>query len=117
MNEEQITFEQLPKAVAILIKEVRELRELIESKRSEEPQKRRPIGVKEASKIIMRPKTTIYQYVMKGLLPHFKTGRRLYFYEDELIEWVESGKRKSQKEIMEEIHNEMKPQRGRPLKR
>lgn len=107
MKEEDITFEKLPEAVAYLIKEVSELKELMESEKKVIPQQRKPIGIDKASQIIMRSKSTIYTYVSRGTIPCYKTGRRLYFYEDELIAWIENGKRKTHSELMEEIHSEM----------
>lgn len=47
-------------------------------------------------------KSTGYQRIGRGEIPHFKKGSRLYFWKLELIKWVESGRRKT-KEDLEEI--------------
>ena len=44
-------------------------------------------------------KSTGYQRIGRGEIPHFKKGRRLYFRKSELIEYVESGRRKTRKEL------------------
>ncbi|MFR9527806.1 MAG: helix-turn-helix domain-containing protein [Rikenellaceae bacterium] len=112
----EITFETLPKAVAFLIEEVATLKMLL-SQQTPAPEKRRPIGVPEASEIIQKAAPTIYRLVGKGDLPHYKHGRKLYFYEDELLNWVAQGKRKSSKELREEMEREMSLiGRGRPRK-
>ncbi|MBV6654222.1 MAG: helix-turn-helix domain-containing protein, partial [Mameliella sp.] len=44
-------------------------------------------------------KSTGYQRVNRGELPHFKKGRRLYFRKSELIKYIESGRRKTRKDL------------------
>ncbi|PXY02484.1 DNA-binding protein [Marinifilum breve] len=107
MKEDELTFEKLPLAVAHLIKEVNELKLLIESDKKATPQERKPIGIDKASKLILKSRSTIYEYARKGLIPCYKTGRRLYFYEDELIAWINNGKRKTHAELLDEIHKEI----------
>ena len=29
----------------------------------------------------------------KGLIPAYKRGKKLYFYEDELLKWIEEGRK------------------------
>ncbi|WP_372750965.1 helix-turn-helix domain-containing protein [Labilibaculum sp.] len=113
MKEEEITFEKLPKAVAYLIKEMTELRSLVESEKKIVPKDRKPIDINTASQLILKSKNTIYEYVRKGKIPCYKAGRKLYFYEDELLNWIGSYKKKTHGELMEEIHNEMTSKRSR----
>jgi len=68
MVQNEITFENLPKAVAHLVSEV----------------------------------ATVYTLVRKRLLPCYKNGKHLYFFEDELLAWIEGGKKKTVAEINEE---------------
>ena len=57
----------------------------------------------------MKPKTkiqkkvTIYTLVRKGLLPAYKKGKKLYFYEDELLAWIENGRRQTSEQTYEEM--------------
>ncbi len=44
-------------------------------------------------------KKTIYNLVYKRLIPHSKRGKRLYFDETELNEWISQGKRKTLEEL------------------
>jgi len=46
-------------------------------------------------------KSTGYQRVNRGEIPHFKKGRRLYFRKSELVKYIESGRRKTRKELEE----------------
>ena len=44
-------------------------------------------------------KSTGYQRIGRGEIPHFKKGRRLYFWKLELVKWVESGRRKTKEDL------------------
>lgn len=40
---------------------------------------------------------------IKGLLPAYKKGKKLYFYEDELFAWIENERRKTTEQTYEEM--------------
>lgn len=44
-------------------------------------------------------KSTGYQRIGRGEIPHFKKGRRLYFRKSELVDWIESGRRKTKDDL------------------
>ncbi len=44
-------------------------------------------------------KKTIYNLVYKRMIPHSKRGKRLYFDEEELTQWIKKGKRKTLEEL------------------
>ena len=58
-------------------------------------------------------KPTIYANARKGIIPHYKRGNKLYFYEDELYKWIEGGKQdcyginseEMLKEIRQRVHH------------
>ena len=103
MNVNEISFENLPKAVAHLVSEVEELKLLVEKGQTPVlPQKRVPIGIEEACRIIGKAKPTVYALVRKRMLPCYKNGKKLYFFEEELLEWITKGKKKT----LQEIENE-----------
>jgi len=87
-----LTPEQLAGVLTGIIKEIAEVKFLINQKNEAEPPKRRPIGVYEASKIIKKEIRTIYNLTSAKKIPHYKRGHQLYFFEDELVEYIESGK-------------------------
>ena len=101
MCAENITFEKLPEAVAYLIKEVTQIKQMVECNQCQNsiPTKRVPIGIDEACQIIGKAKPTVYALVRKRLLPCYKNGKKLYFFEDELVECISSSKRKTIREI------------------
>lgn len=92
-----ITSENLLEAVKLLTSEVSNLKNQLMQHPKE---KRFPIGLNEACKIMGKGKPTVYAMVQKGLIPYYKNGKKLYFYEDELLELINSGKRKAIAELI-----------------
>ena len=94
MAKEIMTFEQLPKAVSELTNQVMELRDIVAALKPAVPdEKHRIVEIDEACKITRKAKPTIYTLARKGLIPAYKRGKKLYFYEDELLQWIESGRK------------------------
>ena len=108
MNANEISFENLPKAVAHLVDEVAEIKSLVQKGQTPLPPKRIPIGIEDACKIIGKAKPTVYALVRKRLLPCYKNGKKLYFFEDELLEWISQGKKKTLTEIESEVKADYK---------
>jgi hypothetical protein len=92
----EISFENPPKAVAHLVSELAEIKSLVEKGPQTPivPQKRVPIGIEDACRIIGKAKPTVYALIRKRLLPCYKNGKKLYFFEDELLECIAKGKKR-----------------------
>lgn len=103
MDINEISFENLPKAVAHLVKEIAEIKLMIQNVQVyESKEKSIPIGVEEASRLIGKAKPTIYALVRQRKIP-CKYGKKLYFFEEELLEWISKGKKKTIQEIESEV--------------
>jgi|TARA_B110000908_G_C10167912_1_gene409359 excisionase family DNA binding protein len=101
---ENLTFDQLPKAVTMLTKEVSELKSLLIEKQ-EQPtteQLEQLLTVKEAAKFLHLAVPTLYSKVSKGELPYMKRSKRLYFSITELLDYLKDGRNKSNYEIEKE---------------
>jgi len=86
-----------------LVREVAEIKSLVEKGQTPiVPQKRVPLGIEDACRIIGKAKPTVYALVHKRLLPCYKNGKKLYFFEDELLDWISKGKKKTLQEIESE---------------
>jgi len=101
---ENLTFEQLPKAVIMLTQEVSELKKLLlenqEQKLSEAPEKL--LTIQEASEFLNLKVPTLYSKVSKGELPVMKRSKRLYFSSIQLMEYIKEGAVKSNSEVERE---------------
>lgn len=106
MECKDLTFDKLPEAVAYLIEAVAEIKSLVKNK-TELPEKRIPIGIEDACRIIQKSKPTIYALVRKGLLPSYKRGKKLFFFEEELLEWIAKGKKKTILDIRAEMEADL----------
>ena len=104
MANEQITFDKLPQAVGYLTEQMEQIRQMVAALQPQaSPDKHRLIEIDEACKITRKAKPTIYTLARKGLIPAYKRGKKLYFYEDELLSWIENGRRKSAEQTYEEM--------------
>ena len=101
----KINFENLPQAVEALCDEIAEIKNILKEKQAESKSipKRVPIGIDEVCHITGKAKPTIYALVRKREITSYKRGKKLYFYEDEILAWIESGKRKTFTEFSEEM--------------
>lgn len=94
-DKEELTLENVPKAVNYLINEIAEMRvalENIESRLKLGDDKHRPISIDRAVEILNEKKTVINRLMQKREIPYYDKGMQLYFFEDELIQWVEKGR-------------------------
>ncbi|MCW0482371.1 helix-turn-helix domain-containing protein [Gaoshiqia sediminis] len=109
MNANEISFENLPKAVGHLLSEIAELKLMVS--KGQPPvttPKRTPLGIEDACRIIGKAKPTVYTLVRKRLLPCYKNGKKLYFFEDELLDWIATGKKKTLLEIRTEAESDVR---------
>ena len=92
---DNITFEQLPQAVSLLIEKVGQLSSRIEDVlKKTTPQQseyRRPLNLDEVATLLDKSASTIYAMTSEKRIPYHKRGNKLYFFEDEIIRWIEQG--------------------------
>lgn len=99
MNNNEITFNDLPQVVAQLRDEVMGMKALLarqqdESKRHLDNEKRhKPMTVDEAAAYTRIPLGTLYMKLADGSLPATKPGKRWVLYQDELDKWLEANRR------------------------
>ena len=55
------------------------------------PRPPRPLTVEETSQYLSIPKSSLYQLTSKKKIPFFKRGKHLFFYQDQLDQWIKSG--------------------------
>ena len=90
----EITFDKLPQAVGYLTEQVERIHKIVAALQPQTTtDKHRIVEIDEACKITRKAKPTIYTLARKGLIPAYKRGKKLYFYEDELVQWIESSRK------------------------
>ena len=90
----EITFDKLPQAVGYLTEQVERIHKIVAALQPQTAiDKHRIVEIDEACKITRKAKPTIYTLARKGLIPAYKHGKKLYFYEDKLLHWIESSRK------------------------
>ncbi|NVK08065.1 MAG: helix-turn-helix domain-containing protein [Tenacibaculum sp.] len=97
-------FEQLPKLVADLTEEVRLMKSLIIQKKPH-PKEEEPIKIEEVAELTGYSVSTLYGFCSNGTIPFFKRNSRNFFFKGEIIEWIKEDKRKTSKEIENDVDN------------
>ena len=90
-----ITFEQLPQAVSMLIEKVGLLMDRVEEVLGKAPQRNGKghnlLSLNEVAALLGKSASTIYSMTSDKRIPYHKRGNKLYFFEDEIIVWIEQG--------------------------
>jgi len=115
MAELNLTFDQLPQAVTMLTKEVRQLIELLLNSKEQpttEPTEN-PLTVQGVADLMSLAVPTIYSKVSRNEIPYYKKGKRLYFSRAEIMDYLKEGRSKSNEEIQADadvfLSNNKKP--------
>ncbi len=91
--EQKLRFEDLPEAVGNIQTQLSDLRRILTSESPKEQQlTTKPRNVHEAARFTGKSVSTIYRLVSHRKIPFHKQGGKLYFFEDELIDWIKSGR-------------------------
>lgn len=92
-------MEEMPKIVASLVEEVKELRESVErltsadtSLRSVSSAKKKIMRTPDVCFLLGKTPVSIYRMVKRGELVAYKNGKELFFFEDEVLAMLEDGK-------------------------
>ena len=81
MANEQITFDKLPQAVGYLTEQMEQIRQMVAA---------------------LQPQTSSDKHRLVEIDEAYKKGKKLYFYEDELLQWIESGRKQMQAMSLQE---------------
>lgn len=97
---ENITFEQLPKVLMEMKMQLNRIEGVL-GNFSSVSDCEKPLNIKEAAEFLNLAISTIYGKVSNDDIPHTKRGKHLYFNKSDLVNWVKTGKRKTNIEWMD----------------
>ena len=88
-----ITFDEMPVALASLHEKCDTIIALLSNiaTGSSGAAMHTPVGMTEASKLLGKSPSTIYEMTSKRKIPFHKRGNKLYFFQDELLKWITDG--------------------------
>ena len=90
-----VSFENLPQAVSLLLEKVETLEQLLKSQQNPGSLSDKPMTISQAAEFVNLTVPTLYGFVSKRTIPFSKVGKRLYFSEAELSTWIKSGRKQS----------------------
>ena len=94
METQQLTFEQMPAAMQLLLSEFASLKALIQAKDTNTDTDNF-MNVSDASSYLQLAKPTIYAMLSRGDLPNFKRGKKVFFKKADLDTYLLRGRRNS----------------------
>jgi excisionase family DNA binding protein len=95
-TEERIDFENMPRILAELRKEIKDLKSLMLGK-NDLTRLTEWMDVEELRDYLPGhpAKCTIYEWAKNGKIPHYRNGKLLYFFREEIRNWLRTtGDRK-----------------------
>ena len=107
MNNDVLTFDDLPKVVAELRDEVIGMKVLmldLQKQQTHQMMKRvrRTMNVEEAAEYLRMPLNTLYMKLQRGEVPGTKPGKRWVLFNDELDKWLEVNRKNAVPMTVEE---------------
>lgn len=77
------------------------------SLRPEQTKEAAIMTIEEAASFLGLARQTLYGLTSKRAIPFYKKNKRLYFKKEELLSWVEEGKKKMQRDFDADIINHL----------
>ena len=115
-TEKSFSLEQLPKIVADLKKEIKEMKALLLQKAEPQEEPDNPLSIKEVSELLGLSVQTIYGYCQRKELKHYKRGNRLFFLKTDILIWVRSGEQKTLLELEADAEGYLSKRKSNQLK-
>lgn len=110
----ELSFNDMPKAIAYLIGKVDSLEELLTSNKSNIQEADRWFNLQELQEYHPdHPASpTVYAWVSQRLIPNHKHGKKLMFLKSEIDEWLKTGRRKTHAELRAEAESFVASKKG-----
>ena len=114
----EISFNDMPKALAYLISKVDRLETLLSVSKLEQPDSDKWFNVQELCEFLPdKPaRQTVYGWIGQKLIPYHKKGKKLQFLKSEIDAWLLGDKRQSVAELQAEAA-EFVAKKGRIVRR
>jgi excisionase family DNA binding protein len=99
---EEFGFDKLPEVVRQIFEKVEHIEKLLFKLQYEQAAKEKFLTVKEAAAYLQITVAALYSLVSRRQIPVNKPGKRLYFLNTDLDEWIKAGKLKTAEEIVKD---------------
>ena len=99
MAYEELTFNELPSAVTLLLQKVEDIEHLLHQLQGDLTQKKKseenghiPMSLTDACAFLKMKRSTMYYHLENGNIPATRKGKNYILFKDELVKWAESGR-------------------------
>lgn len=112
--QEQITFNDLPMMVSQVLSKMERLERVIETIReridgnSTSSAEHIPMTIDEACDFLKMKKSTMYYHVERGNITVTKRGKNFIFFKDELVHWLEGGRKNQESSMNPDEENDIR---------
>lgn len=112
--QEQITFNDLPMMVSQVLSKMERLERVIETIKeridgnSTSSAEHIPMTIDEACDFLKMKKSTMYYHVERGNITVTKRGKNFIFFKDELVHWLEGGRKNQESSMNTDEENDMR---------
>jgi len=87
------THDTLPEAVGLLMREISSIKLLLEQQNFGKVDNEKPLNVSEACAFLNLAQPTIYSLHSRNEIPAMRKNGRLYFFKQDLVDYLKSGKK------------------------
>ena len=109
------THDSLPSDVGRISKDIKLILRMLENLNPNREDENKPMDIDECSDFTGLAKPTIYSKCSRGEMPFHKNGsKKLWFFKQELIEWMRGGKPKTRAIDPNEALGILKKKKGGP---
>jgi len=88
-----ITYNDVPSEIEKINKKLSRIESFLLSDSDHQKKPLTPLRPEGAAKFCDLSKASIYRLVSAREIPFHKQGAKLYFFEEELLEWIKSGRK------------------------
>ncbi len=99
MVNEELTFNELPSTMALLLRKVegierqiQQMQDSFASNREQGSNAHVPMSLTEACEFLKMKRSTMYYQLERGSIPATRKGKNYILFKDELLKWIESGR-------------------------
>jgi excisionase family DNA binding protein len=114
-QDENLTFEQLPQAVATLITEVKEMKSLLQNSNQVKCESAdRWFNLQELCDYLPdRPaKQTVYGWIGQHTIPYHKKGKKLQFLKSEIDQWLLADQHQTLVQVRAQARRDFEAKKG-----
>jgi len=114
MFSDELSFNDVPQAVAHLINKVDKIETLLSTKQSQAQESDQWLNLSDLCKYHPdKPaKPTVYAWIGQRSIPYHKKGKKLMFLKSEIDTWLKEGRRKTAAEIQAEAETFVANKKG-----